>query len=153
LHRTTCRVAARARKNRGSAFREPPPDVCDNSDPESELAWCEVRQALDEELQRLPDRLRSPLVLCYLSGLTRDEAAQQLGWSLGTLKRRLEEGRKTLRVRLERRGITAVGLALGVLAPEALRAAVSESLRAASLRLAFSNPTVPATISALVLSS
>ena len=42
---------------------------------DTDLVWREVRTVLDEELQRLPERLRSPLLLCYLSGLTRDEAA------------------------------------------------------------------------------
>src|SRR3954463_5429288 len=123
LHQATCRIAAKVRKDRGSGSREPPPEPCENVDPAARLVWQEVRQALDEELQRLPERLRAPLVLCYLSGLTRDEAARQLGWSLGTLKRRLEEGRKTLRTRLARRGIAAVGLAFTVLTPEALKAA------------------------------
>jgi len=154
LHKTTCRIAARVRKDRVSGSREPPPEPCENIDPEAQLVWQEVRQALDEELQRLPERLRSPLLSCYLSGLTRDEAAKQLGWSLGTLKRRLEEGRKALRIRLERRGIAAVGLALTVLTPQALQAAVSKSLLESSLSLVFSTgAAVPATISALVLSS
>ncbi len=153
LHKTTCRIAARVRKNRlaGSGGS---PEPCAESDPATRLAWQEVRQALDEELQRLPERLRAPLLLCYLSGLTRDEAARQLGWSLGTLKRRLEQGRKALRSRLERRGIAAVGLALTVLAPEALQAAVSKSLLDSSLRLIFSTgAVVPAAISALVIGS
>ena len=114
----------------------------------------EVRQALDEELQRLLERLRSPLLLCYLSGLTRDEAARQLGWSLGTLKRRLEQGRKALRIRLERRGIGAVGLALTVLAPDVLQGVVSKSLVESSLHVIFSTgAAVSATISALALGS
>ena len=153
LHKTTCRVAARFRANR-LVPSAPPPEQYEDCDPAAGLVWREVCQALDEELQRLPERLRSPLVLCYLSGLTREEAAQQLGWSLGTLKRRLEAGRKALRIRLERRGIAAVGLALPVLTPEALQAAVSKSLLDSSLRLIFSTgAVVPATISALVLSS
>ncbi len=154
LHKTTCRIAAKVRKNRVTGSKEPPPEPCENIDPEAQLVWQEVRQALDEELQRLPERLRSPLLLCYLSGLTRDEAAKQLGWSLGTLKRRLEEGRKALRIRLDRRGIASVGLALTVLAPEALQAAVSKSLLDSSLSLIFSTgAVVPATVSVLVLSS
>jgi RNA polymerase sigma factor (sigma-70 family) len=88
LHQATCRLAAKVRKERGTSSREPAPEPCEKSDPAARLVWQEVRQALDEELQRLPERLRSPLLLCYLSGLTRDEAARQLGWSLGTLKRR-----------------------------------------------------------------
>src|SRR6266480_308428 len=144
LHKTTCRVAAKLRANR-RVLAAPPPERYEQCDPADALVWREVCAALDEELQRLPERLRSPLVLCYLSGLTRDEAAQQLGWSLGTLKRRLEGGSNTLRIRLERRGVTAVGLALAVLTPEALQAAVSESLLASSLRLVFSKGAVPAT--------
>src|SRR5260221_9722083 len=124
LHKTTCRIAAKVRKNQVSGLRESPAEPSENVAPEAQLIWQEVRQALDEELQHLPERLRSPLLLCYLSGLTRDEAARQLGWSLGTLKRRLEEGRTALRIRLDRRGIAAVGLALTVLASQALQAAV-----------------------------
>src|SRR5215467_10397759 len=137
LHKTTCRVAAKLRANR-RVPAAPPPERYEQCDSAAALVWREVCAALDEELQRLPERLRSPLVLCYLSGLTRDEAAKQLGWSLGTLKRRLEEGREALRVRLERRGIASVGLALTVLTPEALQAAVSKSLLDSSLRLIFS---------------
>ena len=154
LHKATCRIATKVRKNRGSGSKEPPPEPCENIAPEAHLVWQEVRQALDEELRRLPERWRSPLLLCYLSGLTRDEAARQLGWSLGTLKRRLEEGRKALRSRLDRRGIATVGLALTVLTPEALQAAVSKSLLESSLSLIFATGVVArATISALVLSS
>jgi RNA polymerase sigma factor (sigma-70 family) len=152
LHKTTCRFAARVRANR--PVPSPPPERYEQYDPGAGLVWQEVCQALDEELQRLPERLRSPLLLCYLSGLTRDEAARQLGWSLGTLKRRLEEGRKALRIRLARRGIASVGLALTVLTPEAVQAAVSPSLLDSCLGLVFSaGAAVPATISALALSS
>jgi RNA polymerase sigma factor (sigma-70 family) len=153
LHKTTCRVAAKFRANR-LVQSAPPPERYEHYDPGAGLVWREVCQVLEEELQRLPERLRLPLLLCYLSGLTRDEAAKQLGWSLGTLKRRLEEGRQALRIRLERRGIASVGLALAVLTPEALQAAVSKSLLDSSLRLIFSTgAVVPATVSALVLGS
>jgi RNA polymerase sigma factor (sigma-70 family) len=154
LHKTTCRVAAKVRKDRVCCAKTPPPEPSENIAPEARLVWQEVRQALDEELQRLPERWRSPLLLCYLSGLTRDEAAKQLGWSLGTLKRRLEEGRQALRIRLARRGIASVGLALTVLTPRALQAAVGKGLLDSTISLIFSTgAVVPATISALVLSS
>jgi hypothetical protein len=45
------------------------------------------------------------LVLCYLEGRTRDEAAQQLGWTVGMVKGRLERGRDALQKRLARRGL------------------------------------------------
>jgi RNA polymerase sigma factor (sigma-70 family) len=135
LHKTTCRIAAKVRKNRCCRPKEPPPEFYKDVDPGAELVWQEVRRALDEELQRLPERLRAPLLLCYLSGLTRDEAARQLGWSHSTLKRRLEEGRTVLRSRLERRGIAAVGLALAVLDPKILQAALSRPQVEAMLNL------------------
>ncbi len=66
-------------------------------DPAAEITLREAQMALDEELVQLPERCRVPLVLCYLEGATRDEAARRLGWSLGTLKRRLERARALLR--------------------------------------------------------
>jgi WD40 repeat protein len=60
---------------------------------------------LHEELQRLPDSYRAPLVLCYLEGLAQDQAAEHLGLAKGTLKGRLERGRLLLRGRLSRRGL------------------------------------------------
>src|SRR5579871_2674908 len=72
----------------------------------ADITWREVRVVLEEELQRLPKRFQAPLLLCYLEGKTRDEAARALGWSLGTVRGRLERGRELLRLRLTRRGLT-----------------------------------------------
>jgi RNA polymerase sigma factor (sigma-70 family) len=76
------------------------------TDPSLEAAWRELCAVLDAEVHGLPEKYRAPLVLCYLEGQTRDQAARQLGWSLRTLDRRLEQGRERLRARLARRGIT-----------------------------------------------
>jgi RNA polymerase sigma-70 factor (ECF subfamily) len=65
--------------------------------------WDELRPLLEEELARLPDKYRVPVLLCCLAGRTRDEAAGQLGWTAGTLKMQLERGRQLLRTRLARR--------------------------------------------------
>src|SRR5205823_13035057 len=66
----------------------------------------ELLAVLDEELRRLPDRLRAPLVACHLEGRTQEEAAREMGWSLSTLRRRLDRGKEVLRARLTGRGVT-----------------------------------------------
>jgi RNA polymerase sigma factor (sigma-70 family) len=69
------------------------------------VSWRETCKVLHEEINRLPEKHRDPLLLCYWQGLTQEEAARQLGLPRGTLKRRLEDGRERLRGRLERRGL------------------------------------------------
>ncbi|MBY0522966.1 MAG: sigma-70 family RNA polymerase sigma factor [Gemmataceae bacterium] len=75
-------------------------------DPLVEITGRELLGALDEELVRLPEKYRAPLVLCYLESATIDEAARHLDWSPSTVKRRLDSGRDLLRTRLARRGLT-----------------------------------------------
>src|SRR5262249_60430914 len=70
------------------------------------ITWDDLRLVLDEELGRLPDNYRVPLLLCCLAGRTRDEAAEQLGWTPATLKMQLERGRQLLRTRLALRGLS-----------------------------------------------
>ena len=84
---------------------------------------------LHEEIERLPDRFRLPVVLCDLEGLTRDQAADHLGCTEGALRNRLAKGRDLLRRRLTRRGITG---AVPFVAPPSL----PESLLATTLRAA-----------------
>ena len=55
----------------------------------------ELRQMIREELDRLPDSYRQPLTLCYMEGLTHQEAASRLGWPVGTVKVRLVRGRRS----------------------------------------------------------
>lgn len=103
-------VASRiTRKARSRADRTPDParlrTPAEPPDPTADLSWGEVRAALDEELARLPDSLRAPLLLCYFDGMTQDEAAAELGWSARAVKDRVARGRALLRDRLTRRGI------------------------------------------------
>jgi WD40 repeat protein len=115
-----------------------------------------VRGVLDEELQRLPERYRAPLVLCYLEGKTRDEAAHLLGWSTGKLHGLLERGRERLRARLLRRGLTLsaalFGTALAQAAPSALPAPLIASIVKASTLFAAGKPAAVGGISAPVIS-
>ncbi|HKA08345.1 MAG TPA: RNA polymerase sigma factor [Gemmataceae bacterium] len=71
-----------------------------------DTTWGELRGILDEELRRLPETFRAPLVLCYLEGRTQDEAATRLDVSKSTVRRNLERARELLGRRLVRRGVT-----------------------------------------------
>ena len=93
---------------------------------------------MHQEIDRLPDRLRAPVVLCYLEGLTYDAAAHQLQLSEGALRGRLAQARDRLRRRLIERGVTVpAGLIVAGAATEATaRAAVSPALVQSTLRIA-----------------
>ncbi|MBO0699479.1 MAG: sigma-70 family RNA polymerase sigma factor, partial [Zavarzinella sp.] len=102
LYGVAHRVALRARAARQR--REEVEGRADTKrEPEPDLSWKEACAILHEELDRLPDKYRLPLVLCYLEGLSRDEAAGQLRLSLNAVRNRLERGRSRLRTRLARR--------------------------------------------------
>jgi RNA polymerase sigma factor (sigma-70 family) len=58
------------------------------------------------EVGRLPEKYRAPIVLCYMEGLTHDEAAASLNWPVGTVRSRLSRGRDALRRRLGRKGVS-----------------------------------------------
>jgi RNA polymerase sigma factor (sigma-70 family) len=90
--------------------------------------WQDILAMLDKELQRLPECYRGPLILCYLEGKDRNEAAERLGLSVGTLHGRLERGRNLLRQGLVRRGLTlSTGLLAVVLGEGPAQAALSPS--------------------------
>ncbi len=90
----------------------------------------EIYTVLDQELQRLAECYRAPVVLCYLETMTRDEAARQLGWSLRTLERRLSQGLTMLRARLARRGIELpVALLIAALAQQVASASAGLVMR------------------------
>src|SRR5262249_31000124 len=95
----------------------------------TDASWRDIAAMLDEELARLPDKYRAPLVLCYLEGKTQDQAAQHLDWPLRTFTRRLEQGRTRLRGRLARRGVAlSTGLCAAALSQHLAAAAVPPGL-------------------------
>jgi RNA polymerase sigma factor (sigma-70 family) len=137
LHGVAGRLARKARAEAARAGRgdaRPVPEAPPG--PAAEASWREVRQILDNELQRLPESYRLPLVLCYLEGRTRDEAAATLGWTPGRLKGLLERGRERLRGRLIRRGLAPGAVGPVLLAETALAAPVPPLLTLTTLRLA-----------------
>jgi RNA polymerase sigma factor (sigma-70 family) len=144
LHSVAVRLARRAQTNAarrqareeeaGRGGRVPPP-----ADPSAELSLREARQLLDEELSRLPEKYRAPLVLCCLEGLARDEAARRLGWPVGLVKSRLEQAREQLHRRLVRRGLTLSAAMAAVLLVEG-NATASTSLVRSAIRAALGSP-------------
>jgi RNA polymerase sigma factor (sigma-70 family) len=111
LHGVALRVAAKARvaaarrrkhEERGGMMRT------DSHVVEHDLERIDDSERwakLHDELARLPDAFRQPLVLCYLEGLTQEQAADLLRCPVGTIQSRLARGRAKLQVRLEERGV------------------------------------------------
>jgi RNA polymerase sigma factor (sigma-70 family) len=136
LHRVAFHVASKAR--RAAARRrihEARVQPSRPKDPTHELSWHEVQEVLHEEIQRLPETLRAPFVLCVLEDKSRSEAARQLGWHEGTVSSRLARARERLRRQLTRRGVvlSAVLAAVAIAGSEG-RAAESALLVGSTVR-------------------
>jgi RNA polymerase sigma factor (sigma-70 family) len=130
LYGVAYRTALEARKVmiRRRNKEKPMKDVLDFN-PTSKADRQELTQLLDQELSRLPDKYRLPVVLCELVGRSRKEVAQQLRLPEGTLSSRLAMARKMLARRLARRGVTLPASALAVeLSGQGATAAVPLSL-------------------------
>jgi RNA polymerase sigma factor (sigma-70 family) len=133
LHGVARHIALRARADsaRRPFLLPEGTDVAQRPDRRSD-----VQDVIDEEVQRLPEKYRAPVVLCYLEGKTNEEAARQLGCPAGTIFTRLARGRELLRTRLLRRGVAlSTVLASGVLIENA-SAAVPAALHGATLEAA-----------------
>jgi RNA polymerase sigma factor (sigma-70 family) len=133
-YRTAQKARARLARRRHHERRVLPMSPVEPTD---HLQWQELRSVLDQELRELPPKYRTPLVLCYLQGLTNEEAARRLGWPTGSMSYRLARGRQMLRDRLRQRrqlmpGMILVALLKRHAAPEAVPADLAQAtLRAA----------------------
>jgi RNA polymerase sigma factor (sigma-70 family) len=111
-YRVAMRARARAAAGPDLSPGIDPPDGRETG-PDAAAERSDDASALHEEVARLPESYRAPVVLCYFEGLTHDEAAQQLHWPVGTVRGRLARARDRLRSRLERRGVGPAALAFG----------------------------------------
>src|SRR5215831_3890893 len=141
LYGVAQRVALEAR---GATSRRPVPAPLDlevaGADDHDGLERDELHAALHEELGRLPEKYRAPMVICYFEGLPHEAVARRLGWPLGTVRSRIARGRDLLGARLTRRGLApaAVLLALSLLpkAEAAVRPRLVEATVRAAMRVA-----------------
>jgi RNA polymerase sigma factor (sigma-70 family) len=138
LYRVAFRLSLRARAN--EARRRQCETRAARSRPDSQrppTAPSELAVALEEELQKLPEKHRDALVLCYLEGKTNEQAAAILGCPRGSMAARLAQARQRLRACLVRRGyaVPSAGVAT-VLANTAADAAVPLPLLANTVRAA-----------------
>ncbi len=156
LYAVALRVARKARaraarqRRRESEVAMPPAAATDEG-PDRDTA-----EAVAEEVGRLPDKYRRPVVLCCLQGKSHAEAAQLLGWPEGTVSGRLSRAKEMLRRRLARRGVVvpAAGVA-ALLAAETVSApaaVVGLTVRAAiSFAAGAGLTTVPAALAEEVM--
>jgi phosphate transport system substrate-binding protein len=162
LHAVAVRVALRARRTaRRRRTVQPPPDAPEpassHAGPLAELTVGELLAALDEEVSRLPEAYRLPVILCALEGHSQEEAARRLGWTPGSVKGRLERGRRRLHARLARRGFTLSAVlgaaevvrASGTVAPRELTLATARAARLFATNASLPAGTLPAHVTAL----
>ncbi len=157
LYEVACRISRRERRRlarlRSQERQAPVMDAA--ATPEFDPADRETKPILHDEIHRLPSKLRDAIVLCYLEGLTVEEAARQLQCPVGTLKSRLARGREVLRSRLTRRGLAASVLLLLMFSlTEEVSAAVPDTLIDATLKAGqtgFEAAGLPRRIAAMVI--
>jgi RNA polymerase sigma factor (sigma-70 family) len=118
LHGVAYRTAIRARRDaarrRARESRARPAATVPPAAPPAEASWRELQELLDRELQRLPEKLRAPFVLCCLERVGKVEAARLLGRTPGTVSGQLDRARKLLRVRLARRAVSLSAVLCGL---------------------------------------
>jgi RNA polymerase sigma factor (sigma-70 family) len=108
------------------------------------------RPWLDRELSRLPEKYRTPIILCDLEGRTRKDVARQLKVPEGTLSSRLATARRLLAKRMKRHGLALSGGALAGAMTEGVSAAVPAPLALATVRAASGQLAVSTAVAVLL---
>ncbi|MGO9921234.1 MAG: RNA polymerase sigma factor [Isosphaeraceae bacterium] len=136
LYGVAGRIARKARARsarRGRIERPLSEELPARDDPAADCAT--TLNTLHEEIARLPEPLRVPLVLCCLEGMCYDTAARSLGVTEPTLRGRLHRARKRLAVQLRGRGIHASALGASFESSRFLLPPVSPSLVESTVHL------------------
>ena len=140
LYKVAFRVALRARQRDAGRRTDALPD--DErlpggpafDDPAQRALWHDLRPVLDEEVNRLPEKYRTPFILFYLEGMPYPEVAQELGCPKGTVSSRLTAAKGLLRKRLLRRGVALSAALFGVVLAKAASAAITVDLTCSTMQ-------------------
>jgi RNA polymerase sigma factor (sigma-70 family) len=145
LYKVTYRIALRLRLDKARRFNREHHIMAmnkyrneanfDNEGGLNGMVRRELHQMLDEEVHRLPEKYRAPILLCYHQGQTNEEAAALLRCPTGTIKIRLLRGREMLRKRLAKRGLAlSITVSIGETLADLAQAAVPQPLAHAAAR-------------------
>jgi membrane fusion protein (multidrug efflux system) len=143
LHDRSAALTRRAHERAAAALRSP------SVAPAYPGHDADVEQIIHEEIGRLPGRFRVAVVLCDLEGRTHEQAARHIGCAIGTVKSRLDRGRKRLRGRLVRRGVAPAAALAAAFAGSTAQAAVPTALAESTVIYAANATAVPASIAAI----
>jgi len=102
LFRVARNAAVRARKRVGRVAEAVAEMPSGPSADAVEVGECSA--AVVAEVDRLPDKFRLPVLLCFFEDCTHAEAANRLGWAVGTVASRLARAKDRLRESLSRKG-------------------------------------------------
>jgi len=120
LHRVAGRVCRNSLRGRARRRRyEQSAAVQEAARPVDEAAWDRWHSAVHEEIDRLPETLRVPFVLCVLQGLRQPEAAKRLGWKLGTVSGRVCKAKHAITEAITRRGLAGAVVTAAVIGASA----------------------------------
>ncbi len=124
-------MKARRRMREGQVTNMPAPEAVSLNHRD------DLTESLDRELSRLPDKYRIPIILCELQEKTHQEAAELLGWPIGTVSGRLSRAKSLLAQRLARTGVSLSAGSLTLLvAPDAESASVLPKLIGSAVQTA-----------------
>src|SRR5262249_32090057 len=133
LHRVASRLSLAARVRPAAPLADAPVEA---PGPEDEAALREVRRVIDEEVSRLPEKYRLPVVLCFFEGGRHAGAAAELGWPVGTVAGRLARAKDLLHARLTRRGLAPAAWPLPLAAAGAFPPVAGKAAGAGAVSLA-----------------